>query len=86
MPVFMDSDLLSRVRLAYPGRQRSKRPLSCPGRSGRRRRTWPVYRSCALAFDNVTTVPKALVAERITCVPDARLGELCGALRAAAGC
>jgi mRNA interferase MazF len=41
---------------------------------------------CALSFDNVTTVPKTLLTERITRVPDARLAELCGALRAAAGC
>jgi mRNA interferase MazF len=41
---------------------------------------------CALSFDNVTTVPKVLLTERITQVPDARLSELCSALRAAGGC
>ena len=41
---------------------------------------------CALSFDNLTTVPKALLTTRITSVPDARLGELCDALRAATGC
>ena len=41
---------------------------------------------CALSFDNLTTVPKALLTERITAVPEARRDELCRALRAAAGC
>ena len=41
---------------------------------------------CALSFDNLTTVPKALLATRITSVREARLGELCDALRAATGC
>ncbi len=41
---------------------------------------------CALSFDNLVTVPKALLTERITSVPDARLDELCGALHAATGC
>ena len=41
---------------------------------------------CALSFDNMTTVPKALLTTRITRVPDARLSELCDALRAATGC
>ena len=41
---------------------------------------------CALSFDNLTTVPKSLLTERITTVPDARLAELCDALRAATGC
>lgn len=41
---------------------------------------------CALSFDNLATVPKALLTERITRVPEARLHELCGALRAATGC
>jgi mRNA interferase MazF len=41
---------------------------------------------CALSFDNLTTVPKALLTTRITSVPDSRLSELCDALRAAAGC
>jgi mRNA interferase MazF len=41
---------------------------------------------CALSFDNLTTVPKALLTERVTRVPEARLDELCSALRAATGC
>jgi mRNA interferase MazF len=41
---------------------------------------------CALSFDNLTTVPKALLTTRITSVPEARLSELCDALRAATGC
>jgi mRNA interferase MazF len=41
---------------------------------------------CALSFDNLTTVPKALLAERITEVPAARHGELCSALAVAVGC
>lgn len=41
---------------------------------------------CALSFDNLTTVPKSLLTVRITTVPDARLSELCDALRAATGC
>jgi mRNA interferase MazF len=41
---------------------------------------------CALSFDNLTTVPKSLLTGRITIVPDARLAELCDALRAATGC
>jgi mRNA interferase MazF len=41
---------------------------------------------CALSFDNLATVPKALLVERITTVPEARRDELCSALRAATGC
>ena len=41
---------------------------------------------CALSFDNLATVPKALLTERITRVPEARLDELCDSLRAATGC
>ena len=41
---------------------------------------------CALSFDNLATVPKTLLTTRITSVPEARLSELCSALRAAAGC
>lgn len=41
---------------------------------------------CALSFDNLATVPKVLLTERITRVPDARLHELCSELRAATGC
>ncbi len=41
---------------------------------------------CALSLDNLTTVPRALLATRITTLPNARLPELCHALRAATGC
>ena len=41
---------------------------------------------CALSFDNLTTVPKALLVDRITTVPEARHEELCAALRAATAC
>ena len=41
---------------------------------------------CALTFDNVTTVPKALLTERITTLAGSRIDEICQALRAATGC
>ena len=41
---------------------------------------------CALSFDNLVTVPKALLTERITRLPPTRLAELCVALDVAAGC
>jgi mRNA interferase MazF len=41
---------------------------------------------CALSLDNLTTVPKALLTQRITMLDDVRLDELCRALRAATGC
>ena len=41
---------------------------------------------CVLSFDNLTTVPKSLLTTRITSVPEARLPELCDALRVATGC
>ena len=41
---------------------------------------------CVLSFDNLTTVPKALLTTRITTLRQARLGELCDALRAATDC
>ena len=41
---------------------------------------------CALTLDNVTSVPKAFLTERITELPEAKLEGLCGALRAATGC
>jgi mRNA interferase MazF len=41
---------------------------------------------CALSFDNLTTVPKTLLTERITELPAARHGELCSALAIATGC
>ena len=42
--------------------------------------------ACALSFDNLTTVPKALLTERITRLSPAQLAELCPALNVAAGC
>ena len=41
---------------------------------------------CALAMDNLTTVPKALLTERITRLGPARLAELCAAIDVATGC
>lgn len=41
---------------------------------------------CALSFDNLTIVPKALLTTRISRLRDARLAELCDGLRAATGC
>ncbi len=41
---------------------------------------------CALNFDNIATVPKALFATRITRLSGRRLAEVCGALRRATGC
>lgn len=41
---------------------------------------------CVLSFDNLLTVPKALLVERITRLPPTRLAELCAALAIAAGC
>ncbi len=41
---------------------------------------------CALSFDNVTTMPKALFTERICRLGLERLAEVCVALRAASGC
>lgn len=41
---------------------------------------------CALSFDNLVTVPKTLLTERITRLRPARLAELCMALDVAAGC
>ena len=42
--------------------------------------------ACALSFDNLTTVPKALLTERITRLQPAKLAGLCPALKVAAGC
>jgi mRNA interferase MazF len=39
--------------------------------------------SCALSFDNITTMPKALLTERISRLSVAKLDEACRALRAA---
>lgn len=41
---------------------------------------------CALSFDNVTTMPKALLTERICRLGVERLSETCRALRVATGC
>lgn len=41
---------------------------------------------CALSFDNVLTVPKALLTERITRLSPAKIGELCSALDVATDC
>ena len=41
---------------------------------------------CALSFDNLLTVPKVLLTERITTIAPERLDELCAALDIAAGC
>jgi mRNA interferase MazF len=41
---------------------------------------------CVLSFDNLATVPKALLTERITALAPERLDELCAALDAATGC
>jgi mRNA interferase MazF len=41
---------------------------------------------CALSFDNLTTVPKVLLTQRIAALPAARREELCSALAAATGC
>lgn len=42
--------------------------------------------TCALAFDNITTIPKALLTKRITKLPVEKLEEVCRALRAATAC
>jgi mRNA interferase MazF len=41
---------------------------------------------CALRLDNITTVPRALLTERILDLGEPKLAELCAALRAATGC
>ena len=41
---------------------------------------------CVLTLDNVLTVPKSLLTERITRLSPSRLNELCAALRVATGC
>jgi mRNA-degrading endonuclease toxin of MazEF toxin-antitoxin module len=40
----------------------------------------------ALSFDNITTMPKALLTERISRLSVAKLDEVCRALRAATAC
>lgn len=42
--------------------------------------------ACALSFDNVRTVPQAMLTERLTAVAPERLPELCAALDRALGC
>jgi mRNA interferase MazF len=42
--------------------------------------------SCALSFDNITTLPKALLTTRICRVSVEKLEEMCRALRAATAC
>jgi mRNA interferase MazF len=41
---------------------------------------------CALSFDNLSTVPKALLTERITALGSGHLEEMCAALAVATGC
>lgn len=41
---------------------------------------------CALSFDNVTTLPKSLLTERICRLGADRLAEACRALAVATGC
>lgn len=41
---------------------------------------------CALSFDNLLTVPKALLVARITRLSQTRLEEVCAALAIATGC
>jgi mRNA interferase MazF len=41
---------------------------------------------CALSFDNVTTLQKALLTDRICRLGPARLAEVCRALEVATGC
>ena len=41
---------------------------------------------CALSLDNLRTVPKAMLTERITSLSPTRLRELCTALDRALGC
>lgn len=41
---------------------------------------------CALAMDNLTTVPKALLTERITRLGPAKLTAVCEAVAVASGC
>lgn len=41
---------------------------------------------CALSFDNITTMPKALLTERITKLPVEKLEGVCRALKAATAC
>lgn len=41
---------------------------------------------CALTLDNLATIPKALLTEKITALSAGKRGELCRALALATGC
>lgn len=41
---------------------------------------------CAVTLDNLRTVPRALLTQSITKLDEARVDELCRALRSATGC
>ncbi|PZS09557.1 MAG: hypothetical protein DLM64_10250 [Solirubrobacterales bacterium] len=43
-------------------------------------------RECAISFDNLRTVPKALLVDRIAVLSRSRLSEVCAALDFALGC
>ena len=43
-------------------------------------------RNCAVSFDNVRTVPKALLTDRIASLSGPRMHEVCRALAIATGC
>ncbi|MGH2734466.1 MAG: type II toxin-antitoxin system PemK/MazF family toxin [Actinomycetota bacterium] len=43
-------------------------------------------KECALAFDNLATIPKSLFTERICRLRAERLDEVCRAMRLATGC
>lgn len=43
-------------------------------------------RECALSLDNIASVPKSLLTERITRLGPVKLSELCRALAIATGC
>jgi mRNA interferase MazF len=43
-------------------------------------------KECVLAFDSIWTVPRAMLVERITEVPQTKLPQICEALRIATGC
>ncbi len=43
-------------------------------------------RECALSFDNLMTVPKSLLTQRITRLGAGKLDAVCSALAAATGC
>lgn len=42
--------------------------------------------TCALSFDNLLTIPKALLTERICELPPERVSEICATLNVATGC